>query len=120
MDEVVRLSDVLGRMTGHWRPQVVGRVNDQEVRLAKVRGEFVRHRHDEADELFLVLRGRMTIRLPGRDVELAEGEMFVVPRGVEHRPSSEGETHLLLIVSSGVSSTGSGGEQGVIDPSGRP
>ncbi|PZR79630.1 MAG: hypothetical protein DLM65_10170 [Candidatus Aeolococcus gillhamiae] len=97
VDTKVNLTDELARFTEQWSPHVVGRLNDYKLVVVKVQGEFVWHTHGETDELFVVLRGRVTIQLRDRDVELAEGELFVVPRGVEHCPKAEREAHVLLI-----------------------
>lgn len=80
-----------------WRPAVIGEVNDALVKVAKLQGEFVWHHHEQEDELFLVVRGRLTIRFRDRDVVLGPGELIVVPRGVEHLPVAEEETHVLLV-----------------------
>lgn len=75
----------------------MGEVNENHIRLAKAKGEFVWHRHDNADEMFLVAKGMLTIKLRDRDVDLKEGEIFVVPRGVEHKPVAPREVHVLMI-----------------------
>ncbi|HEV2762850.1 MAG TPA: cupin domain-containing protein [Pyrinomonadaceae bacterium] len=95
--EKVNLSEKFGRFQDLWSPKIVGELNDSYVKLVKLRGEFVWHQHDAEDELFLVVRGRLTIRLRDRDVHLEEGEFFVVPRGVEHLPVAEEEAHVLLL-----------------------
>jgi mannose-6-phosphate isomerase-like protein (cupin superfamily) len=104
--EKVNLTEKLARIQDHWHPRLVAELNGQHVRLAKVRGEFVWHRHEHEDELFLVLRGRLRIELRDRHVELEEGELFVVPRGVEHRPVAEEEVHLLLFEPAATRNTG--------------
>jgi mannose-6-phosphate isomerase-like protein (cupin superfamily) len=100
------LSSKLDLITEHWRPRVVAELNGQEVKLAKLEGEFVWHHHDDADELFLVLGGHLRIELRDGVVELGPGEMVVVPRGVEHRPVAEREVSLLLFEPAGVRNTG--------------
>lgn len=97
MDAKVNLIDELTRFREHWRPHVIGRLNDYKLVVVKVQGQFVWHTHSQTDEFFLVLLGRLTIQLRDRDIELAEGEVFVVPRGVEHCPKAGEEAHLLLI-----------------------
>ena len=98
MTEKVSLADKLGTFAEHWAPRIVARYNDNEVRLVKVAGEFVWHKHDETDELFLVLDGALDIELRDCTVSLGPGELYVVPRGTEHRPCARGgEAHLLLI-----------------------
>ncbi len=95
MDKV-NLQEKFGLFHEQWTPKVVGELNGQQVRLAKVQGDFVWHKHDEEDEFFLVVKGQLTIDLRDQRVVINEGEFFVVPRGVEHKPSAEDETHLLL------------------------
>lgn len=90
----------------HWRPRVAAELNGQEVKLVKFQGEFVWHAHADADELFLVWRGRMRIELRDRVVELGPGQMAVVPRGVEHRTSADGEVEALIFEPAGVRNTG--------------
>lgn len=92
----VNLSEAFQRFADFWSPKIIGQVNDFHVKLAKVKGEFVWHQHDTEDELFLVVKGRFTIRFRDRDVELDEGELIVVPKGVEHLPVAEEETHVLV------------------------
>lgn len=106
MVESVSLEEKFGMFSEHWKPKIVAEVNDSYVKIAKVSGEFVWHRHPEEDELFLVLKGRLTIRLRDRDVSLKEGELAVVPRGVEHMPFAEGEARLMLIEPKSTVNTG--------------
>jgi mannose-6-phosphate isomerase-like protein (cupin superfamily) len=107
MDDKVNLAEKLGKFDEHWAPRIVASLNDYKVMLAKTQGEFVWHKHDETDDFFLVLAGRLTIQLRDRpDVELGPGELYVVPRGVEHRPIAEEETHVLLIEPAGTPNTG--------------
>ncbi len=103
---VVDLEHKLSLFSELWSPKVVARLNDDEVKVVKVRGEFVWHTHDDTDELFLVLRGRLRIQLRDGDVELGPGQLYVVPRGVEHCPIAEEETHALLLEPRGVVNTG--------------
>lgn len=79
-----------------WTPKIVGELNGQYIKLAKTQGEFVWHKHDTEDEFFLVVKGSLTIRLRDGDIRLGEGEFFIVPRGVEHKPVSEEEAHVLV------------------------
>ena len=109
MNGVINLEEKLKRFSEHWSPRVVAEMNDYQFKLAKFEGEFVWHRHDETDEVFIVLAGRMGIELRDRTVELDEGELFVVPAGVEHRPFAEWECHVLLIEPRGVTNTGDAG-----------
>jgi mannose-6-phosphate isomerase-like protein (cupin superfamily) len=94
----VSISSELAQVSSHWTPRVVGRVNDQYVKVARLLGELVWHSHDEEDEMFLVVSGRLRIRLEDRpDVHLAPGEFFVVPRGVRHNPVAEEKVEIVLI-----------------------
>ena len=99
MDQVsTGIAAELAHVSQHWTPRVVGRVNDQYVKVAKLLGEFVWHSHENEDEMFLVVSGNLRIQLEGRpDVHLAPGEFFVVPRGVRHNPVAEEEVEIVLI-----------------------
>ena len=96
----------LAGFSEHWAPRTVTRFNDLDVMVVKVLGEFVWHKHDETDDFFLVLKGCLDIQLRDRTVTLGPGELYVVPKGVEHRPVAREETHLLLIEPSGTPNTG--------------
>jgi mannose-6-phosphate isomerase-like protein (cupin superfamily) len=102
----VDLSAALATFDEPWSPRIVGRYNDNKIFLARAKGDFVWHSHPETDDLFLVLDGHLTIELRDRDVELGPGELFVVPRGVEHRPRSRGGASILLIEPEGTPNTG--------------
>src|ERR1700730_1643062 len=104
--EIVNLAEKLRDFSDHWSPKVVGELNDSHVKLAKIKGEFVWHHHEEEDELFLVIHGRLLIRLRDRDLWLSEGEFVVIPRGVEHLPVAEEEVHILLIEPKSTLNTG--------------
>ena len=104
--EKINLNDAFGRFTEHWSPRVAAELNGQHVRLAKLQGAFEWHHHPDEDELFLVVKGRMTLRFRDRDVVLEEGEMLVVPRGVEHLPVAEEEAHVLLFEPASTRNTG--------------
>lgn len=97
MGEVINLAGKFGLFDEHWRPKIVGELNDSYVKLAKLKGEFVWHRHENEDELFLVIKGRLVIRLRERDLTIGEGELAVIPKGVEHLPIAEEEVHVLLV-----------------------
>jgi mannose-6-phosphate isomerase-like protein (cupin superfamily) len=92
----VNLAEKLGQFSEPWVPRIVGELNGQHVKLVKLDGEFIWHRHETEDELFLVLRGRLDIHLREQVVRLEPGEFFIVPRGVEHKPVAAGEVHVLL------------------------
>ena len=102
----INLKDKLGRFDELWSPKVVAEINDYQVKLVKVSGEFVWHKHDDTDELFLCLAGKLDIEFRDGRAALGEGELYVVPRGIEHKPSSEGECHVLIIEPKGVANTG--------------
>ena len=104
--ETVNLAAALARIEEHWRPQVIATLNGQEVKLVKLLGEFVWHHHEREDELFLVVRGQLRIEFRDRTVELQEGELLVVPRGVEHRPVAEKEAEILLFEPAATRNTG--------------
>src|SRR5206468_5078495 len=102
----INLATKLSAFTEHWSPKVVARFNGHEVMVVKADGEFVWHAHPDTDDFFLVLRGELTIQLRDGDVRLGPGELYVVPKGVEHRPVAHGEVHLLLIEPAGTPNTG--------------
>ena len=102
----VNLATKLAQFHDHWRPRTVGRLNSYDIMVVKVQGEFVWHRHDETDDFFLVLTGEVQIRMRDRTVVLGPGELFVVPRGVEHQPYAEHEASILLIEPTGTPNTG--------------
>ena len=106
MREKVNLAAALTRFSEEWSPRIIGELNGQHVKLAKLSGAFVWHRHDAEDELFLVLRGQLRLEMRDRVVELDEGELFVVPRGVEHRPVAREGTQVLLFEPVGTLNTG--------------
>lgn len=108
-NDAVDLSAAFDRFSEHWSPKLVGRLNDYEVKLVKAQGDFVWHTHEDTDELFLVLQGTLTIQLRDRDVVLGPGQLFVVPRGVEHCPRADEEVRALLLEPAGVVKTGDAG-----------
>lgn len=105
----VDLGEKLSSFSERWAPKVVARLNDYEIKVVKLQGEFVWHTHDDTDELFLVLDGELTIQLRDGDVTLRPGQLFVVPRGVEHCPIAAGEVRAVLIEPAGVVNTGDAG-----------
>jgi len=116
MDKV-NLAAKFAAFQEQWSPKIVGEVNDAHVKLVKIQGEFVWHSHAGEDEMFLVVKGRMIVKLRERDVELAEGEFFIVPKGVEHCPVADEECQILMIEPKGTLNTGdAGGERTVIEP----
>jgi mannose-6-phosphate isomerase-like protein (cupin superfamily) len=107
----VSLAEKLSLFEERWSPKIVGELNGQHVKLVKLEGEFVWHHHEDEDELFLVVGGRLVIEFRDGDVALEAGEMLVVPRGVEHRPVAEGEAKVLLFEPDSTLNTGvAGGE----------
>ncbi|MGH8775111.1 MAG: cupin domain-containing protein [Jiangellaceae bacterium] len=114
----VNFDQALATFTDQWSPKLVGRLNDYNVRLVKVEGEFVWHSHQDTDELFIVLGGELTIQLRDGEVVLGPREMFVVPRGVEHCPRADRETSILLLEPHDVVNTGDAGgpRTAVVEP----
>lgn len=106
MHDKVNLAEKLASFEEQFSPKIVGHLNDYKLAVVKARGEFVWHTHEDTDDFFLVLRGRLTVQLRDREVELEEGELFVVPRGVEHCPRAVEEAHILLIEPAGTPNTG--------------
>ncbi len=112
----INFQEKLGRFSELWSPKVIAELNDYQFKLAKLHGEFVWHEHADTDEAFVVLAGRLNIELAERTVELAAGELFVVPRGVQHKPTADQECHVLLIEPRGVRNTGdAGGERTAVN-----
>jgi len=107
--EAINLRDKLARFSDRWAPRVIAELNDYQFKLVKLEGEFVWHSHAGTDEAFIVVDGRMTIELRDGRVELGPGEMYVVPKGVEHRPVAERECHVMLVEPRGVVNTGDAG-----------
>ena len=95
--DLIDLADKLSQFDEYWSPRIIGEVNDSHVKLAKLNGEFVWHSHEQEDELFLVVKGSLTIRFRDRDVHLEEGQMIIVEKGVEHQPVAESEAHVLIV-----------------------
>ena len=108
-DSAINLRDKLALFSEHWSPRVVAEMNDYQFKLVKIRGEFVWHAHAETDEVFVVIDGEMTLEFRDKSVPLAAGEMYVVPRGVEHRPVAPEECCVMLVEPRGVVNTGDAG-----------
>ncbi|MFB3127810.1 MAG: cupin domain-containing protein [Candidatus Acidiferrales bacterium] len=96
MDKV-NLAEKFSLFADHWSPKIVGELNDSYVKVVKLKGEFVWHQHEKEDEMFLVVKGKLLIRLRDRDLWLQEGEFVIIPKGVEHLPVAEEEAHVLLL-----------------------
>ena len=117
MNEKVKLAEKLASFNETWVPKIVGELNGQYVKVVKFEGEYVWHRHDLEDELFLVLKGTMRIEMRDREIELSEGEFFIVPRGVEHKPVAEELVHALLFEPATTRNTGNVDHQYTIEAS---
>ena len=102
----INVQEKLALFQEHWQPKLVARVNDTDVKLVKLQGEFVWHQHEQEDELFLVIKGRLLMQFRDREEWIEEGEFIVVPHGVEHRPVAPEEVHLMLIEPRGTLNTG--------------
>ncbi len=106
MSDRIDLSEKLARFSEHWSPRTIAEFNNNDVMVVKVKGEFVWHKHDDTDDFFLVLKGALDIQLRDRTITLGPGQMYIVPKGVEHRPVAKEEVHLLLIEPTGTPNTG--------------
>ena len=104
--DAINLKQKLATFADHWQPRTVGTFNGHDLMVVKVQGEFRWHKHDDTDDFFLVLEGRITIRLREGDVSVGPGEIFVVPKGMEHCPVAEQEAHILLIEPTGTPNSG--------------
>ncbi|MFK8033591.1 MAG: cupin domain-containing protein [Hyphomicrobiales bacterium] len=102
----INLADKLSMFSEHWSPRTISEFNGHDVMVVKVKGEFVWHSHEDSDDFFFVLKGTIRIEMKAGDVTLNAGEMYVVPKGVEHRPVADKEAHLLLIEPTGTPNTG--------------
>ena len=116
MDDRINLAEKIALLPGSYQPGLIGYMNDYKLLVVKVDGEFVWHKHDDTDDFFLVLSGKLTIQLRDRDVVLGPGELFVVPKGVEHCPKAEEETHVLLIEPRDTINTGDAGGDKTVEP----
>ena len=105
----VSLEEKFSKFTDKWSPKIIAQLNDYHLKLAKVQGEFVWHDHPETDEVFLVVKGHLEILFRDGKVSLNEGDLYVVPKGVEHKPVTRAECHILLIEPAGTGNTGAAG-----------
>jgi mannose-6-phosphate isomerase-like protein (cupin superfamily) len=103
---VVDLKEKFSLFNEFWSPKIAGELNGQYVKLAKLKGEFIWHHHEHEDELFMVVKGKLTIKLKDQNIELYEGQFFIIPRGVEHLPVAEEECHVMLFEPKSVLNTG--------------
>jgi len=102
----VSFKDKFAKFSEHWSPKIVAQMNDYHFKIAKVQGEFIWHDHPETDEVFFVLKGQLELQFREGSVTLNEGEMFIVPKGVEHKPVAEQECHILMVEPAGTVNTG--------------
>ena len=114
--EKVNLAERFAKFSDHWSPKIVGTVDDYEIKLARLDGEFMWHSHAEADELFLVIEGDLKIELRDRVIDLGAGELFVVPKGVEHKPVAGADCKILLFERAGVVNTGDAAPGALTNP----
>lgn len=112
----INFQEKFSKFTEHWSPRIIAQLNDYQFKLAKVRGEFVWHDHPDTDEVFIVIKGHLVILFRDGEVSLDEGEMYVVPKGVEHKPVAEKECHILLVEPAGLVNTGSATESELTAP----
>ena len=106
MMDIINLKQKLGKFSDHWSPKVIAELNGNQFKLVKIQGEFVWHNHPDTDEVFIVIEGTMNIEFENETVRLTEGEMLVVPKGVEHKPYAETECKVMLVEPRGVVNTG--------------
>ena len=106
MMDTINLKDKLDKFSDHWSPKVIAELNDYQFKLVKIQGEFVWHDHPDTDEVFIVIEGSMNIEFENETVQLNEGEMLVVPKGVEHKPYADSECKVMLVEPRGVVNTG--------------
>jgi len=113
--EIINLAEKFNALEACWDPRIIGQLNDYHIKIARIAGEFVWHSHPETDELFVVVRGVMTIHLRQEELSLREGELCVIPRGVEHKPAAEEECHILIVEPAGTVNTGDAGGERTVD-----
>ena len=106
MSKAINIQEKFNLFSDHWSPKRIGELNGQQILLAKIQGEFVFHKHDEEDELFMVMKGKLALELRDRTVMVNPGEFFIVPKGVEHKPVAKEETYLLLFEPLSIKHTG--------------
>lgn len=102
----INLKDKLSKFSDHWSPKVIAEMNDYQFKLVKIKGDFVWHNHEDTDEVFIVIEGKMKIEFENETVELNEGDMYVVAKGIQHKPSAENECKIMLVEPRGVVNTG--------------
>ena len=109
LSEKINFKEKYSKFTKHWSPRIIAEMNDYQFKLAKIKGEFVWHDHKDTDETFIVIEGEMTLKLRDKNIELSQGEMYVVPKGVEHKPCAINECKILVVAPRGVVNTGDAG-----------
>ena len=107
--DVINLTNKFSLITEHWDPKVIAQLNDYHIKIARIQGEFVWHSHPETDEVFFVIEGSLVIQLRDNDLLLERGELCVIPRGVEHKPSAETECQIMMVEPAGTLNTGDAG-----------
>ena len=112
---VVNISDKFSRIPDQWDPKIIAQLNDYHFKIAKIQGEFVWHSHPETDEVFIVVDGEMVIHLREEDLKLKQGEMCVIPKGVEHKPAAENECQIMMVEPAGTLNTGDAGGERTIE-----
>lgn len=113
--EKINLKNKLSKFSKHWSPRIIAEMNNYQFKVAKIKGEFIWHNHKDTDETFIVIEGNMTIKFRDSEVKLSEGEMYVVPKGIEHKPCADNECKILVIEPRGVINTGDAGGELTID-----
>jgi mannose-6-phosphate isomerase-like protein (cupin superfamily) len=113
--EAINLKEKLSKFSEHWKAKIIAQMNDYHFKLVKLKGEFVWHKHDETDEVFIVLNGELSIAFEHGSVSLKSGEMFVVPKGAKHKPIAKNECHVMLVEPAGTINTGDAGGEMTAD-----
>jgi len=106
MINIINLKDKFNLVNEYWSPKIAGELNDAHIKLAKFKGEFVWHKHDNEDELFFIVKGKLLIKLRDKDINLQEGEFVIIPKGIEHCPIAENEVHVMLMEPKSTVNTG--------------
>ena len=112
---VINFQDKLEKFSDRWSPKIIAEMNDYQFKMVKIQGEFVWHKHNETDEVFIVIEGQMSIRFRNGSVNLNKGEMVVVPRGVEHMPVAQNECKVMVIEPAGTLNTGDAGGDRIVE-----
>ena len=115
--DAINITEKFGKFSEQWSPKIIAQMNDYHFKIVKIQGEFVWHSHPETDEVFIVLDGELTIHLRDGDVTLKPGEMYVVPRSVEHKPEAKAECRMMLVEPAGTPNTGDAGGERTAEPS---